>query len=104
MSEIIYNLKATITLFPTEQGGRKKPVYNGYKPSFSFNTENHYSGEIKLTDRDELYPGETSKASIKLLPARTIRKNLKEKDAFSITEGNKTIGSGIITNVKLVQA
>jgi len=28
----------------------------------------------------------------------------KEKDAFSITEGNKTIGSGVITKVDLVKA
>jgi translation elongation factor EF-Tu-like GTPase len=102
MPEITYNLRATITLFPTEQGGRKRPVHTGFRPSFAFNTEQHYSGEIKLIDRDELYPGETSRASIKLLPARTIRKNLKEKDAFSITEGNKTLGTGVITKVELV--
>jgi len=48
MSETTYNLKATITLFPTNQGGRKNPVYTGYRPSFAFNTEKYYSGEIKL--------------------------------------------------------
>jgi hypothetical protein len=41
-------------------------------------------------------------ATIKLLPARTIRKNLKPKDAFTISEGNKTIGSGIIEVVSIV--
>src|SRR5450631_1828963 len=104
MSEIAYNLIATITLFPTNQGGRKKPVSNGYRPSFAFNTEKHYSGEIRLINKSELRPGETSKAHIKLLPAKTIRKNLKTADAFSITEGNKTIGSGIIEEVNQMQA
>jgi translation elongation factor EF-Tu-like GTPase len=104
MSEISYNLIATITLLPTIQGGRKKPVSTGYRPSFAFNTEKHYSGEIKLINRTELRPGQTSKAYIRLLPAKTIRKNLKPADAFSITEGNKTIGIGIIEEVKHVYA
>lgn len=104
MSEITYSLQATITLFPTINGGRKKPVYTGYKPSFAFNTEKHYSGEIRLIGKTELRPGQTSKVHIKLLPAKTIRKNLKPMDAFSITEGNKPIGSGIIDKVDLKEA
>jgi translation elongation factor EF-Tu-like GTPase len=104
MSEIAYNIKATITLFPTEQGGRKKPVHTGYRPSFAFNTEKYYSGEIRLIDTTTLYPGGTSSVLIKLLPAKTIRKNLKPTDAFRITEGSKTIGTGIITKVDQILA
>jgi translation elongation factor EF-Tu-like GTPase len=97
-----YDIKAIITLFPTDQGGRKGPVRTGYRPSFSFNTEKYYCGEIRLIARKELQPGQTTKAYIKLLPAKTIRKNLKPADAFRITEGNKTIGSGIIEEVHQV--
>jgi elongation factor Tu len=100
--EIIYDLKATITLFPTDQGGRKNPVYSGYRPSFAFNTEKYYSGELRLIARKELRPGQTSKAHIRLLPAKTIRKNLKPAHAFRISEGNKTIGIGIIEKVDQV--
>lgn len=104
MSNLAYTLKAIITLFPTDQGGRKKPVYTGYRPSFAFNTEIHYSGEIRLIAREELQPGQTSEAYIDLLPAKTIRKNLKPTDVFSITEGNKTVGSGVIEEVNHVYA
>jgi translation elongation factor EF-Tu-like GTPase len=96
---IIYNIRATITLFQTGDGGRRKPVHTGYRPSFAFNTEKHYSGEIRLIDKKELSLGETGKANIKLLPARTIRKNLKPTDSFTITEGNKPIGMGVIEKV-----
>lgn len=101
ISELTYTLKATISLFPTHAGGRKKPIYTGYKPSFSFNTEKHYCGEIKLLNKNELNPGETGLAIIKLLPAKSIRKNLKRQDAFAITEGNVTVGTGIIQEVQL---
>ena len=102
ISEITYTLRAKITLLPTEMGGRKKPVYSGYKPSLVFNTRQHYSGELRLLNKVELRPGKSALAQIDLLPARTIRKNLKANDAFTITEGNKVIGSGVIESVETV--
>lgn len=102
-SEITYDLVAKISLLPTEMGGRKKPVFTGYKPSFSFNSLQHYSGEIRLVRKRSLKPGDSAIAVIKLLPARTIRKTLKPNDAFIITEGNKTVGSGIIEKVKIIE-
>lgn len=100
-SEITYNLVAKISLLPTELGGRKKAVFTGYRPAFAFNSLNHYTGEIHLLDIEELRPGRSAKARIKLLPARTIRKSLKPNDAFIILEGSKTIGSGIIEKVSI---
>ena len=96
-----YTLTAKIAFHRTIEGGRKKPVYSGYRPSFAFNTSRHYSGEIQLVDKEILYPGESTTVTIKLLPARTIRKTLKKNDAFTITEGNKVIGAGVIENAVL---
>lgn len=95
-SEYAYILTAKIALFPTENGGRKKPVYSGYRPSFTFNSLKHYSGEIEILGKNELRPGESSSVKIKLLPAKTIRRTLKKNDAFTINEGNKVVGSGVI--------
>ncbi len=103
MSEHTYRFKAKITLYPSELGGRLKPVYTGYRPSFVFNSKKHYSGEIRLIDKEILMPGESSKVNIRLLPARTIR-ILKPNDAFTISEGNKTIGTGVIEKVELQKA
>jgi translation elongation factor EF-Tu-like GTPase len=97
-----YTFRARISLFSTEMGGRKNPVYNGYKPSFAFNTSNHYSGQIKLINKKILRPGRSSFVKIDLLPARTIRKNLKPNDSFIIAEGNKIIGTGVLEKVELV--
>lgn len=97
-SEITYNLQAFITLLPTSRGGRKKPVATGYKPSLVFNSHRNYSCEIELVDKQELLPGETATVFIKLLAARTIRRNLQINDSFTLTEGNKAVGNGIIIN------
>ena len=99
MSRATYNIKAIITLFPTEAGGRHNAIQSGYRPDFGFNTEKQYSGKIELLGREELQPGQTAKVYVLLLPARTISKNLKPSDAFSIREGNKIVGTGVIEEV-----
>jgi elongation factor Tu len=95
-SEITYSFRAKITLLPTRDGGRKKPIFSGYRPAFVFNTQKQYSGEVLLIDKQELNPGETTQAEIKLLPARTIRRNLHINTAFTLVEGSKIIGDGTI--------
>ena len=98
-TDITYDLIAKIVLLPRDMGGRKKPVASGYRPSFVFNSLNHFTGEIRLVRKKELLPGESAIAVIRLLPARHLRKNLKPNDTFSISEGNKTVGTGIIEKV-----
>ena len=98
--EITYNFTATLSLFPTENGGRKKPVYDHYRPSFSFSTAKHFSGEVSFPMLTELKPGGTATAFIKLLPSRHIRHNLKSGDAFTILEGDKIVGTGVIQQIE----
>lgn len=95
----LYNFTATFSLFPTENGGRKNPVYNYYKPSFSFNSANQVSGEVSFPELEELSPGDTTTAYIKLLPSKHIRQNLKKGDSFTILEGLKIVGAGVIQRI-----
>lgn len=96
---IAYNFLSVLTLLPTEAGGRKKPVFSHYRPSFSFNTKQFFSGEVVFVNVAELRPGETTMAEIKLLPSRHIRHNLKSGDTFAISEGNKIVGTGVIRRI-----
>lgn len=96
---ITYNFTAILMLLPTENGGRKRPVYDCYRPSFSFSSKNHISGEVSFPDRDIVEPGSTAIATVKLLPSRHIRQNLKSGDAFTILEGNKIVGTGVIQDI-----
>ncbi len=97
---ITYNFKALFSLLPTDLGGRKKPIYNNYRPSFAFNSLNLFTGEISFVDMTELHPGKTAQVQVKLLPSKNIRSTLKKGDSFTIHEGEKIIGSGIIQEIK----
>ena len=97
---IAYKFSAFLSLLPTEAGGRKRPVYNHYRPSFSFNTKNQISGEVSFPELEELKPGGTIKAVVKLLPSKHIRQNLKSGDAFTILEGERIVGTGVIQQIE----
>ena len=97
--EIAYNFTATLSLLPTDQGGRKKPVFNHYRPSFSFGSKQHYSGEIIFSSVNELQPLHTATAQIKLLPSKHISEHLKPGVTFKIFEGQKIVGIGLISSI-----
>ena len=94
-----YNFTAILSLFPTQNGGRQRPVYDHFRPSFSFNSVNRVSGELSFPDQEEVLPGSSAKALVKILPSKHIRKNLKSGDFFTILEGSKIIGSGVIQHI-----
>ena len=98
-SEITYDLHAFITLLPTEKGGRHTPISSGYMPSLTFNTVRHYDGQLILNGKKNLKPGDSGDVTIHMLPAVTLSKNLKTSDSFTLNEGNKAIGSGVILDV-----
>lgn len=91
-----------LSLFPTEKGERKRPIYDNYRPSFSFNSINHFSGEISFPGLDELKPGETATAKVKLLPSKHVSHHLKVGDSFSLLEGRKVVGTGVIQEIEKI--
>ena len=95
-SNYIYDFTAFVTLLPSELGGRKNNVYSGFRPSFTFGTTRHYSGELFFSKKTPIKPGENAMMTVKLLPAVTIPKNLSVNDTFKIYEGNRVIGHGLI--------
>jgi translation elongation factor EF-Tu-like GTPase len=97
--KIAYNFTAALSLLPTDQGGRKNPVFNHYRPSFSFGSKQHFSGEIIFSNTVELHPGNAAIAKIKLLPSRHINEHLKPGTLFKIFEGEKVVGMGIINSI-----
>src|ERR1700722_20585329 len=94
-----YNFTAILTFFSAKNGGRKAPVYDHYRPSFSFGKTTHFSGEVSFSDSEEVQPGDTVMSVVKLLPSRYIPKNLKSGDPFTILEGGKIIGTGVIKEI-----
>lgn len=91
--------KSTVYVLTEQEGGRKKPFKPGYKPQFFIRTLD-ITGEIKqlystLNPDSKLelaLPGDSINVDVLLYKSIAIEKELR----FSIREGGKTIGNGII--------
>ncbi len=84
----VYILKA-------EEGGRKTPFQNGYRPQFYFRTTD-VTGSVELPkDKEIVMPGD----NIKLIVTLINKVAMEEKLRFAIREGGHTVGSGVVTKI-----
>ncbi|MCF7836094.1 MAG: elongation factor Tu [Candidatus Marinimicrobia bacterium] len=88
-------LEAEVYILTKEEGGRHTPFFSGYKPQFYIGTTD-VTGEVTLAEGVEMVmPGDTVTFKIKLIAPIA----LEEKQKFSVREGGKTVGAGIVTKI-----
>ncbi len=86
---------AEVYVLSKDEGGRHKPFFNGYKPQFYFKTTD-VTGDITLPAGTEMVmPGDTVNLNIKLISPIA----LEDKQKFTIREGGRTVGAGVVTNI-----
>ncbi|VEV59441.1 elongation factor Tu, putative (apicoplast) [Plasmodium vinckei vinckei] len=96
----VYKLfTAEVYILTKDEGGRHKPFNIGYKPQFFIYTVD-VTGEIKdiclnNVSQKVAIPGDKLTLTVELKHYIVLTLNMK----FSIREGGKTIGAGIITNI-----
>jgi len=79
-----------------EEGGRHTPFFDGYRPQFYFRTTD-VTGVIKLPAGTEMVmPGDNVDMEIELITPIAIEKGLR----FAIREGGRTVGSGVVADIK----
>ncbi|MFK7765900.1 MAG: elongation factor Tu, partial [Mariniblastus sp.] len=76
------------------EGGRHTPFGTGYQPQFFFGTTN-VTGRVEILDADMAMPGDGVRLSVSLM--RPVA--CEEGSRFAIREGNRTVGSGVVTRV-----
>jgi len=91
---------AELKYFSSEDGGRKTPAFSGYRPQIKFEfTEMQTSGEQTFLNKEIVYPGDTVKASIKILSIDYFSHKLSEGLTFEFREGSRIIGTGVIIEI-----
>ena len=87
------NFEAEVYVLSKDEGGRHTPFFNGYRPQFYFRTTD-VTGDIQLEEGVEMVmPGDNAKFTIELITPIAIEEGLR----FSIREGGRTVGSGVVT-------
>jgi len=86
---------AEVYVLTKEEGGRHTPFFNGYRPQFYFRTTD-VTGVATLPEGVEMcMPGDNIKMVIELIAPIAIEAGLR----FSIREGGRTVGSGVVASV-----
>jgi len=79
-----------------EEGGRKTPFFNGYRPQFYFRTTD-VTGSIKLLGGAEMcMPGDNVTMEVDL-GEKPIA--MEEGVRFAVREGGRTVGAGVVTKI-----
>ena len=87
--------EAEVYVLSKEEGGRHTPFFSNYRPQFYFRTTD-VTGVIELPAGTEMVmPGDNTRMTVELIHPIAIENGTK----FSIREGGRTVGSGIVSKV-----
>lgn len=85
-----------------EEGGRRTPIFSGYRPPFDFglkgpNGEKMVNGcVITLEGRERVEPGERCFAHVSPFYPELVQEALRPGATFDVTEGARVVGRGTI--------
>ena len=87
--------KAQVYVLSKDEGGRHTPFFSNYRPQFYFRTTD-VTGVIELPEGVEMVmPGDNVEMTVELIAPIAIENGTK----FSIREGGRTVGSGVVSEV-----
>ncbi len=88
--------KSEVYVLSKEEGGRHTPFFANYRPQFYFRTTD-VTGVIQLPEGVEMVmPGDNIEMTVELISPIAI----EEGTRFSIREGGRTVGSGVVTSIQ----
>ena len=87
--------KGEVYILTKEEGGRHTPFFNNYRPQFYFRTTD-VTGSIELPAGTEMVmPGDNVTIDVELIHPIAV----EQGTTFSIREGGRTVGSGVVTSI-----
>lgn len=87
--------KANVYVLSKDEGGRHTPFFSNYRPQFYVRTTD-VTGTIKLPDGVEMVmPGDNIVMEVELIAPIAIEQGMR----FSIREGGRTVGAGVVDTI-----
>ena len=87
--------RASVYVLSKDEGGRKTPFFQGYRPQFYFRTTD-VTGVVTLPEGVEMVmPGDNVTIDIELIQPIAMEEGLR----FAIREGGRTVGAGVVETI-----
>ncbi|KCV68083.1 elongation factor Tu [Fonticula alba] len=88
------SFESQVYILTKEEGGRHTSFVNNYRPQIFFRTSD-ITATVKLEPGQMVVPGDNVKLSFEMIHEVPIETGLR----FTIREGGKTVGTGVVTNI-----
>src|SRR5256885_408037 len=89
------HFNAEVDVLGKDEGGRRTPFFNGYRPQFYFRTTD-VTGSIKLPEGQEMVmPGDNTNMEIEMGQPIAMDQGLR----FAIPDGGRPAGPGVVTDI-----
>ena len=95
-------VKARITLLPTDEGGKQKPITKHYRPNHNFGDSSNrhfFIGQVELDENEWMHPGETRELSITFLNVKGLVEKLQPGVKWRMQEGGKLVGTAEVVEL-----
>ncbi len=87
--------EAQVYILNADEGGRRTPFFNNYRPQFYFRTTD-VTGVVTLPEGTEMVmPGDNTEMSVQLIQPIAMEDGLR----FAIREGGRTVGAGRVVKI-----
>ncbi|MGZ3874064.1 MAG: hypothetical protein ACXVJD_14175 [Mucilaginibacter sp.] len=94
----MFKARAFIKLYKSETS-RKTAFHNNYRPLFEFSVGMKKSGQITLSDRTEIFPGDNGIVDISFLDDAFLGSDFGLGTKFTFGEGGVPLGEGEIISI-----
>jgi translation elongation factor EF-Tu-like GTPase len=98
MSHHVYNIEVDVTFLTAEQGGRKTPVFPGYRPQFYYD-DHDWDALYDYGDVAQIALGQTVTLRVRLLSPHAHSGRLHPGTPFQLREGHRIVGHGHVTSI-----
>lgn len=98
-------LRIELELVPTDRGGRRRPLADGYRASMSFGRRRRdvepivHDAVLVLEDAGELAPGERARARAWVVSPDELPRSLEAGAVFTLLEGDRIVGRARLVEV-----
>lgn len=107
MSSNLPKIKAKLTLYSTENGGRQSGIKTGYRPNHVFEYKDNgtdfkagYMGTISFDENHIIEPSKSGIVSVEFIGGQNIDRFINLGRIWWIHEGKRKVGEAIITEIE----
>jgi len=93
------DIEAEVIFLTTDEGGRSRPVYSGYRPLHLVLPERFTSGQHEYKNKDRVLPGESATTDIWFLAPDQYPKSMHIGKIIRLQEGSRLIGHAKVLKI-----